>query len=77
MHILITGATGMVGEEVVRQAILDPGIDRITALVRRPLELSHAKLEVVVHSDFLRYDGLTDLFRKCDACLWCLGISQT
>src|SRR5690349_11759517 len=77
MNLLITGATGMVGSEAVRQALLDPSIQRVTALVRRPLTIQHPKLQVVLHHDFLNYVGLEDLFRRHDACLWCLGISQT
>src|SRR4051812_18224333 len=76
MNLLITGATGMVGGEAVRQALLDPAIDRVTALVRRPLNIQHPKLRVVLHQDFLDYTGLEDLFRQQDACLWCIGISQ-
>ncbi len=76
MKLLITGATGMAGSEVVRQAILDPGIEEIIALVRRPMEIRHPKLSAVLHSDFGNYDSLTGIFKKVDACIWCLGISQ-
>ena len=77
MKILITGATGMVGSEAVRQAILDPDIEKITALVRRPLDIQDAKLITITHRDFLDFSSLTDVFQDHDACLWCLGISQT
>ncbi|HET7153307.1 MAG TPA: NAD(P)H-binding protein [Candidatus Kapabacteria bacterium] len=77
MKILITGATGMAGSEAVREAILDPEIETITALVRRPLTIQHPKLRTVIHNDYLNYSDLTGLFKEHDACLWCLGISQT
>jgi uncharacterized protein YbjT (DUF2867 family) len=77
MNILVTGATGMVGAEVIREAILDDDIGEITALVRRPLNIQHTKLKTILHQDFLDYSNLGDAFKKCDACLWCLGISQT
>ncbi|MFC1574310.1 NAD(P)H-binding protein [Candidatus Latescibacterota bacterium] len=77
MKILITGATGMVGSEAVRQAISDQDIKKITALVRRPLDIQNPKLTVITHGDFLDYSGLIDVFQDHDACLWCLGISQT
>ena len=76
MNIIVTGATGMVGSEVVRQAIADPDITEITAVTRRPLETSHAKLKTVIHKNFLDYTDLSDVFRSNDACIWCLGISQ-
>lgn len=76
MKIIVTGATGMVGSEVIRQAIADDAIEEITAIVRRPLPVQHAKLKTVIHKDFLDYSTLTDVFQNNDACLWCLGISQ-
>jgi uncharacterized protein YbjT (DUF2867 family) len=82
MKIIVTGATGLVGAEVVRQAMLDNDIQEISALVRRPLDIPHlpaqggVKLKVVIHKNFLDYDPLSELFKTHDACLWCLGISQ-
>jgi dTDP-4-dehydrorhamnose reductase len=76
MKIIITGATGMVGSEVVRQALSDNDITKVTALIRRPLATQHPKLNVIIHKDFLDYTSLTDIFKEADACIWCLGVSQ-
>ena len=76
MKILVTGATGMAGSELIRQAIEDDGIDEIIALVRNPLEITHPKITTVIHKDFLNYDAVKEYFKICDACIWCLGISQ-
>ena len=67
----------MVGSEVVRQAILDSEIEEIIALARKPLAFQHPKLKVILHQNFLDYAGLTEMLRDMDACLWCLGISQS
>lgn len=77
LKIIVTGATGLAGSEVIRQAILDPGIDSITALVRRPPAIQHPKLSIVLHGNYRDYASLSGLFADHDACLWCLGISQT
>ncbi|MEI6816995.1 MAG: NAD(P)H-binding protein [Bacteroidota bacterium] len=77
MKIIVTGATGLVGAEVVRQAILDQDIEEITAIVRKPLNMEHAKLKVIIHQDYLDYSHLKDVFKANDACFWCLGISQS
>lgn len=77
MKIIVTGATGTAGAEVVRQALLCDGIEQVTALSRKPLEIQHPKLKVVPHSDFNNYQSLEELFSVHDACIWCLGISQT
>ncbi len=76
MKILVTGATGMAGSEFIRQAIEDENIQHITALTRRPLEIIHPKISTVIHHDFLNYDAVTGVLKDCDACVWCLGISQ-
>lgn len=76
MKILVTGATGMAGSEFIRQAIDDKNIEHITALVRRPLEISHPKISTVIHHDYVNYDAVKNIFKDCDACVWCLGISQ-
>ncbi len=77
MNILVTGATGLVGAEVIRLAMSDDSITHITALARRPLTLQHPKLTTIIHKDFLDYSQLEPVIRHNDACLWCLGISQT
>ena len=66
----------MAGSEVIRQAITDDNITQIIALVRRPLEIAHPKISSIIHQDFLNYDAVKDHFKDCDACIWCLGISQ-
>ena len=76
MTIIVTGATGMAGSEVIRQAILDESIDEIIALVRKPLKIIHPKITTVIHNDFLNYDSVVPHFKKANACIWCLGISQ-
>ncbi len=77
MNILVTGATGLVGAEVIRQAIADKDITGITALARRPLAIDHPKLVTVPHKDFINYSGIGPVLSRQDACLWCLGISQS
>ena len=77
MKIIVTGATGLVGAEVLRQAILDDSIQEVTAIVRKPLEIHHPKIKTIIHQNFLDYSNLSEVFKNNDACLWCLGISQT
>ncbi|MCL6459452.1 MAG: NAD-dependent epimerase/dehydratase family protein [Gorillibacterium sp.] len=76
MKIILTGATGFVGGEVLRQALDDPAIDLITVLTRRSVGMSNPKLKEIILKDFLDYSRITDHL-KVDACIWCLGISQT
>jgi uncharacterized protein YbjT (DUF2867 family) len=75
VEIVLTGATGFAGGEVLRQALADPEIEQVTVLTRRTTGLARAKLKEIILDDFLDYSSL-DLSDH-DACIWCLGVSQT
>jgi uncharacterized protein YbjT (DUF2867 family) len=77
MKIIVTGATGLVGAEVLRQAILDNEIESVTAIVRKSINIHHPKITTIIHQNFLDYSNLSEVFKNNDACLWCLGISQS
>ena len=77
MKIIVTGSTGTVGSEVVRQAVLDNDIEQVIVLARNHSETKHPKIREIIHKNFLDYSGLENVFKEADACLWCLGISQT
>jgi uncharacterized protein YbjT (DUF2867 family) len=74
MNLVLTGATGFAGGEVLRQALADPAIKRVTVLTRRTVGVVHPKLREVLMADFLDYSGVD--FSEEDACIWCLGTSQ-
>src|SRR5690242_7951572 len=76
MRLIITGATGMVGSEVLCQAIADNEIESITIIVRRATDITHSKLKTILHQNFLDYSSLENEFQNNDALIWCLGISQ-
>lgn len=76
MKLFITGATGMVGSEVLQQAIADNDITEITVLVRNPVNVIHPKLKILFHQNFLDYSDCIEAFKETDAVIWCLGISQ-
>ena len=84
--IIIFGATGLVGSEVLREAIKDSQVEKVLAIVRKPLTLMENetvlssylhKLKVIIHSDFLDYEKIKDQFKEYDTCVWALGISQS
>ncbi|MDR9748470.1 MULTISPECIES: oxidoreductase [Paenibacillus] len=69
---LVIGATGLVGGLLVRSLLQNPAYGRIRVLVRRPLELEHAKLEQHV-VDWEQLEEQKDLFRDVDDLYCCLG----
>jgi uncharacterized protein YbjT (DUF2867 family) len=74
MKLVLTGATGFVGSEVLRQALDDGAIDELLVMTRRATGRTHPKLKEIVRSDFLNYAGID--FAGYDACIWALGVSQ-
>lgn len=66
--ILVAGATGLIGSTVFQQALVDPQIERVIAVVRTPLP-QHPKLEQWVHTDLVQALRPT----RVDAVLCCLG----
>lgn len=76
MNILLTGATGFVGGEVLTQSLADPLIEQVTILVRRSVGVTNPKLKEIILRDFLDYSKITENL-NVDACIWCLGVSQT
>lgn len=76
MRILLTGATGFVGSEVLAQALKDPAVESITVLSRRPSGVRSPKLKEIILKDFTDYSRIGKEL-QADACIWCLGVSQT
>lgn len=75
MNVLILGATGMVGQGVLRECLLDDGVQRVVTLGRTPTGQAHPKLREIVHGDLLHLETVEDRLRDLDACFYCLGAS--
>jgi uncharacterized protein YbjT (DUF2867 family) len=76
MNVLLFGATGMVGQGVLRECLLDAGVPRVQAVGRTPVGVQHAKLRDVVHRDLWNYSSIEAELTGFDACFFCLGISS-
>lgn len=76
MKIIITGATGTAGSEVLRQALADREIAEVLVLSRRQPDIADPKLKVALLDNFLDYSAIAPQLAGYDACLWCLGVSQ-
>jgi len=71
--LVIVGATGMVGGYALRYALDHPAVERVTAIGRRKLGISHSKLDEVVHRDFADCSALAEALSGRDAAIFCLG----
>jgi len=75
MKIIIFGATGMVGQGVLRECLLDAGVSSVLAVGRSATGQQHPKLQELVHKDLLDFSSVEDRLSGYDACFFCLGVS--
>jgi uncharacterized protein YbjT (DUF2867 family) len=76
MNVLVFGATGMVGQGVLRECLLDPGVNRVQVIGRTPTGVQHPKLRETVHSDLWHYSTIEGDLSGFDACFFVLGVSS-
>ncbi|KAL5428964.1 hypothetical protein PMIN04_000570 [Paraphaeosphaeria minitans] len=58
VHLILTGATGLVGSGVLQQMLANDTVSRISILSRRPVKMAEgneAKVKVIIHKDFKTY----------------------
>ena len=75
MKIMLFGATGMVGQGVLRECLLDRDVEQVLAVGRRPTGVRHAKLRELVHEDLADFTPTEAELVGYDACFFCLGVS--
>lgn len=75
MKVVLSGATGYIGGEVLAQCLEHPSITSILVLTRRDAGIPQdPKIKVILVKDFLAYDeALIDELKTVDAAIWCLG----
>jgi uncharacterized protein YbjT (DUF2867 family) len=76
MKVILFGATGMVGQGVLRECLLDPEVERVLSIVRAPSGVVHEKVDQRVHRDFFEWSSLESDLAGWDACFFCLGVSS-
>src|ERR1700726_2355625 len=77
MNIILFGATGMVGQGVMRECLLDPEVHLLQTVGRTATGAQDPKLREVVHNDLWRYESLEAKLSGFDACFFCLGVSSS
>src|SRR6476620_1297463 len=74
MRILLTGATGLVGQGVLRECLRADDVEHVGALGRRPSRQAHPKLVDIVAPDFADLRAVESPLHPYDACLYCAGM---
>ncbi|MDP4283977.1 MAG: NAD-dependent epimerase/dehydratase family protein [Bacteroidota bacterium] len=74
--VIITGATGMVGEGVLFECLQNPTVSEVLIVNRRHYNLQHPKLKELIVPDFLKLNQFVDNLKGYDGCFFCAGISS-
>ncbi len=76
MNVLLFGATGMVGQGVLRECLLDAGVSRVLSVGRSTTGQTHPKLRELIVPDLYDYSAVREQLAGFDACFFCLGVSS-
>jgi len=76
VKVILFGATGMVGQGVLRECLLDPDVTGVLSVARNTTGQKHDKLRELLHQDFSDFSSLERELTGYDACFFCLGVSS-
>jgi uncharacterized protein YbjT (DUF2867 family) len=76
MKVIVFGATGMVGQGVLRECLRDPDVTQVLTVGRAATGQPHSKLREIVHRDFLDFSAIENDITGYDACFFCLGVTS-
>ena len=76
MKVILFGATGMVGQGVLRECLLDDGVEGVLAVGRSSAGQTHPKLRELIRKDLFDFGAAGADLQGYDACFFCLGVSS-
>ena len=76
MKVILLGASGMVGQGVLRECLLDPEVASVLSITRSRAGPQSPKLHEILHRDFLNFSAIEAELTGFDACFFCLGVSS-
>ena len=76
IKVIITGATGMVGEGVLFECLQNDRVAEVLIISRRHYGLQHPKLKELLVPDFMKLDKFSENIKGYDACFFCAGVTS-
>jgi len=76
LNVILTGATGMVGEGVLLECLSNPDVESVLIINRKPSGMVHEKLKEIIQQDFFDFTPLRERVKHYNACFFCLGVSS-
>jgi nucleoside-diphosphate-sugar epimerase len=75
MNVILFGATGMVGQGVLRACLRAPDVALVRIVGRTPSGADHPKVREIIHRDLTNYSSMEPDLAGFD-CFFCLGVSS-
>ncbi len=76
LKVIITGATGMIGEGVLYECLNHAEVEKVLVISRNPCGYSHPKLSEIIHKDLSNISSLSESVKGYNACYFCLGVTS-
>jgi len=76
MKVILFGATGMIGQGVLRECLLASDVELVETVGRSATGSQHPKVREVVHREMQDYSTIERELTGFDACFFCLGVSS-
>lgn len=76
IKVILTGATGMVGEGVLHECLNNTTVQEVLVLGRKSCGVTHPKLKEILHNNFHDLTSIADQLSGYDACFFCAGVSS-
>ncbi|QXV66417.1 NAD-dependent epimerase/dehydratase family protein [Mucilaginibacter sp. 21P] len=76
LSVILTGATGLVGEGVLLECLAHPSVEKVLMVNRKHFDLQHPKLQELIVPDFMDLHEVEDILKGYNTCLFCAGISS-
>jgi uncharacterized protein YbjT (DUF2867 family) len=77
MKAILFGASGMVGQGVLRECLASDAVASMLLVGRTPSGVTHPKVRELVKPDLYDYASVTGELSGYDACFFCLGVSAS
>jgi len=77
VKVLIFGATGMVGQGVLRECLRAGDVELVQTVGRTPTGQRHARLRELVHAEIANLAGREEELSGFDACFFCVGATSS
>jgi hypothetical protein len=76
INVILTGATGMVGEGVLHECLINSEVEKILVIGRKSCGVINPKLEEIIHTDFKNLSPIENQLANYNACFFCSGVSS-